>query len=172
MNNEGDFHKDEPDIEFQTISSPIEFATPLPPLGEDLPLVIPFSKPQWVSSAAFISTNTKGQGSSSDSESKALNANPNQAEKVFKSATIDNRSVKGSTTYESCSNIKRSASVSSTSSSKSGESSPRHVDDELQQKLNKRLSKECDAHALEKFESTVQQNMSQNRAIAGTKLVS
>ena len=152
--------------------SPIELATQLPPLGEDLPLVIPFSEPQWVSSAAFISTNTKGQGFSSDSESKALNTNPNQAEKVFKSATIDHRSVKGSTTYESCSHIKRSASVSSTSSSKSGESSPRHVDDELQQKLNKRLSKESDAHALEKFESTVQQNMSQNRAIAGTKLVS
>ena len=170
VTNECNFHKDKPDKEFQTALSPIELATQLPPLGEDLPLVIPFSEPQSIPSATY--SNVKGQGSSSDSESKKLNTDPNPAEKVFKSATIDSRNVKGLTTYESTFPRKRSASVSSTSSSRSGESSTRRADDELQQKLNKRLSRESDVHALKKFESAVQQNMSQNRAIAGTKLVS
>ena len=165
---EGTFHKDVPDKEFQPTLSPTKLSTQLPPLGEDLPLVTPFSEPQRVSSAAFISSNKKGKGSSSDIESKKLNTNSNQTEKVFKSATIDSRSIQGSTTYESPFPLKKSSSVSSTSSSRSDESSSRCVDDELQKKLNKRLIKETDTHALEKFESAVQQNMSQNRAITRT----
>ena len=146
------FHKDMPDKEFQPTLSPTELSTQLPPLGGDLP---PFSEPQY---------------SSSESESKKLNTwpNSNQTEKVFKPATIDSRSVKGSTTYEPPSFRKKSSSVSSISSSRSGESSSRCADDELQQKLNKRLIKETDTHALEKFEFAVQQNMSQNRTITGT----
>ena len=152
------FHKDMPDKEFQPTLSPTELSTQLPPLGGDLP---PFSEPQY---------------SSSESESKKLNTwpNSNQTEKVFKPSTIDSRSVKGSTTYEPPSSRKKS-SVSSISSSRSDESSSRCAasfsrcaDDELQQKLKKRLIKETGTHALEKFEFAVQQNMSQNRTITGT----
>ena len=162
LTDEETFHKD------KEFLSPTELPTQLPPLGEDLPLVAPSPEPQWVSSAAGISSNRKRWGSFSDSETTKLNANSDQIEKVFKSATIDGRHTKGSTTYDLPFSRKRS-SVSSVSGSKSGESSSRRADDELQQKLNKRLIKETDTHALEKFESAVQQNMSQNRAIAGTK---
>ena len=166
---EGTFYKDVPNEKFQPTLSPTALSTQLPPLGEDLSLVTtPFSAPQWVSSAAFISSNKKDKGISSDSESKTLNTNSNQTEKVFKSATMDSRSIKRSTTYKSSFPRQRSISDSSISGSRSDESSPRCADDELQRKLNKRLIKETDTHALEKFEFAVQQSMSQNRAIAGT----
>ena len=145
--------------------SPTELSTQLPPLDDYLPLVAPFSEPQLVSSAAGLSSNRKHWGSSSDGETTKLNTNFDQTEQVFKSAIIDGRSTKELTTYESPFSRKRS-SVRSTSRGRSGESSSRNADDELQQKLNKRLIEQT---ALEKFESLVQQSMSQNRAIARTK---
>lgn len=65
--------------------------------------------------------------------------------------------------------MKRSFSVNSMMSSSS---LSRSAGNELQQKLNKRLSKEMDPEALEKFESAVQQNMSHSRAISETKQTS
>ena len=77
-------------------------------------------------------------------------------------ATIDSRS-----TQQQPLHIKRSSSVSSMTNMQRSSSLSRSPDDELQQKLNKRLTiiKKPDPDALEKYKSTVQRNMSQNRAI-------
>lgn len=53
--------------------------------------------------------------------------------------------------------------------SNKGDSSSRCPDDELQQKLNKRLSVELDPNALKKFETKVEQNMNEIRATARWK---
>ena len=50
-----------------------------------------------------------------------------------------------------------------------GESSSRRPSDELQLKLNKRLSMESVPNALEKFETKVEQNMCQTRTTAKMK---
>lgn len=136
----------------------------LPLLSEDSPIVSPS---QWMTSAAGTSSNKQDLSTSTDSESKKLNTVINQSDT---SSTSDGRSVKGSSAHGPFSR-KRSSSVSFVSSSKSSDNSSRRPTDELLQKLNRRLSKESDLNALEKFESTVQQNMSQNRFMAGTQPV-
>jgi len=87
--------------------------------------------------------------------------NPNQ----FEESQIDNRNVKGAPAYESSFTRRRSSSSSISSMTISSPS--RIPDNELQQKLKKRLDKESDPKALQKFESTVKANMNQSKALAG-----
>ena len=110
---------------------------------------------QWTSSTAHTGSSLdNGKDKSTSADSRNEKPNTNQTEKV-KPATVQPFRIKRSFSVNSMTNIQKSVSLS------------RSPDDELQQKLNRRLIKETDPDALEKFESVVQRNMSQNRAAIG-----
>jgi len=155
-------HEEKPDKEFHSIQLPLN-----EPQFKESPTAELSSELQQVSSAMSMDglCNKRKDKSSLNSTDNELNAskkpNPNQ----FEESKIDNRNVKGSPTRESPFIRKRSSSYSISSMTNSSPS--RTPDNELQQILKRRLDKESDPNALEKFETTVKANMSQSKALAG-----
>jgi len=155
-------HEEKPDKEVQSTQLPLN-----EPQFKELPTAEQSSELQQESLAMSMDVffNDRKDEISLNSTDNELNAskkpNPNQ----FEESKIYNRNVKGSPACESPFICKRSSSYSISSMTNSSPS--RTPDNELQQILKRRLDKESDPNALEKFESTVKANMSQSKAFAG-----
>ena len=143
-------------------------APPEPKPVSQPPIATQVPKPQLIlstTSATAQHTDNKDQGRSSESR---LYNSKDPIKNVSGSVTSSNKDIKKKNIKESTGNepsftLRKSFSISNF---RVIDSSSRPVSDELQQKLNKRLSKESEINALEKSETTVKQNMGKSKAIA------
>ena len=132
------------------------------------PIAMQVPEPQLIlstTSATARHTDNKDQGHSSESR---LYTSKDPIKNVSGSVTSSDKDIKKKNIKESTGNepsfaLRKSFSVSNF---RVIDSSSRSVSGELQQKLNKRLSKESEINALEKSETTVKQNMGKSKTIA------